>query len=135
MRKRINGLPWFDFQSAFQVNDAQQTGTTEFGRLRKTHNLQQRNQSSVFTLPSTIAHSRREPQRIVTQMMTVSRALCLAMGGPHPSVQSASYMLKHNNYSAVAPAYLIIKSVSKRPLSMFLPEKNSETMFAGISAI
>ena len=51
------------FEAAIQVNDSQQTGTTEIGRLRKTRNLQQHNQSSVFTLPSGIAHSRREPRR------------------------------------------------------------------------
>jgi hypothetical protein len=105
MRKRINVLPWFDFRSC------DETETTEIGRLRKSHYLQQHNQFSVFTLPSTIlvAHSRREPRRIVTQMITVARALCLATGGPQPSVQSASYNWKHNNYSAVAPAYLITK--------------------------
>ena len=98
------------FEAAIQVNDSQQTGTTEIGRLRKTRNLQQHNESSVFTLPSRIAHSRREPRRIVTLMLTVSRALCLATVGPQPSVQSASYNWKHNNYSAVAPADSIIKS-------------------------
>ena len=97
------------FEAAIQVNDSQQTGTTAIGRLRKTRNLQQHNESSVFNLPSRTAHSRREPLRIVTRMLTVSRALCLATGGPQPSVQSASYNLKHNNYSAVAPTYSIIK--------------------------
>jgi hypothetical protein len=63
--------------AAIRANDAQQTGTTENGRLRKTHNLQQHNQSSVFTLPSMIAHSRREPRRIVTKMIAVSMALRL----------------------------------------------------------
>ena len=58
------------FEAAIQVNDSQQTGTTEIGRLRKTRNLQQHNESSVFTLPSRIAHSRREPRRIVTLMLT-----------------------------------------------------------------
>jgi hypothetical protein len=36
------------------------------------------------------------------RMLTVSRALSLATGGPHPSGQSASYNLKPFNYSAVA---------------------------------
>ena len=36
--------------------------------------------------------------------------LCLATGGPQPSVQSVIYNLKHNNYKAVFPAYLIIKA-------------------------
>ncbi len=83
---------------------------TEIGRLRNTHNLQQHNQSSVFTLSSTTTQSRREPRRIVTNMIAVSRALCLATGDPQPSVQSVSYNLKHNNFCAVPPAYLIIKA-------------------------
>ncbi len=46
---------------------------------------------------------------IVTQIMTVSRALCSVTGGPQPSVQSASYNLKHNHYSTVPLAYFIVK--------------------------
>jgi hypothetical protein len=63
-----------------RANDAQQTGTTEIGRLRKTHNLQQYNQSSVFILPFMIAHSRQEPLRIVTQMIAVSQATVGPLG-------------------------------------------------------
>ena len=76
-------------------------------------------------MPSRIAHSRREPRRIVALMLTVSRALsrCLATVGPQPSVQSASYNLKHNNYSAVAPAYLIIKASGNVPWACSLQKK------------
>ena len=56
-------------------------------------------------------------------MMAVTRALCLATGGPQPSVQSASYNLKHNNYSAVAPAYLIIKASGNVPWACSLQKK------------
>lgn len=55
--------------------------------------------------------------------MAVTRALCLATGGPQPSVQSASYNLKHNNYSAVAPAYLIIKASGNVPWACSLQKK------------
>ena len=56
-------------------------------------------------------------------MMAVTRALCLATGGPQPSVQSASYNLKHNNYRAVAPAYLIIKASGNVPWACSLQKK------------
>ncbi len=69
-KNELTCYPGSIFEPVFRVNDAQQTGTTEIGRPRKTHNLQQHNQSSGSTLPSTIAHSRREPQRIVTLMLT-----------------------------------------------------------------
>ena len=100
----------------------QQTGTTEIGKLRKTHYLQQHNQSSVFTLPSTIAHSRREPRRILARWWRL-HGLCLATGGPQPSIQSASYNLKHNNYRAVAPAYWIIKASGNVPWACSLQKK------------
>jgi hypothetical protein len=64
-------------------------------------------------------------------MMAVSRALCLATGGQHPSGQSASYDFKRFDYSAVAPAYAIIKGVRERPVAMFLPERVSGTMLLG----
>ena len=101
----------------------QQTGTTEIGKLRTTHYLQQHNQSSVFTLPSTIAHSRREPRRILARGWRLPGQVCLATGGPQPSVQSASYNLKHNNYRAVAPAYLIIKTSGNVPWACSLQKK------------
>jgi hypothetical protein len=47
------------------------------------------------------------------RMLTVSRALYLATGGPHQSDQSASYNLKTFSYSAVAPAYAILIHYSR----------------------
>ncbi len=61
---------------------------------------------------------RRELRRIVTKMIAVSRALCLATVGPHPSDQSASYNLNPLNYIAVVPAYSIINEASERSVAM-----------------
>ena len=63
-------------------------------------------------------------------LMAVSRALCFATGGPQPSGQSASFKLCPPNYSGLAPADTIIKSVSERPINRFLPGINSGAMFA-----
>ncbi len=51
-------------------------------------------------------------------------------GGPQPSGESASFKLNPFNYSGAAAADTIIKNGSERPMAMFLPENNSETMFA-----
>ena len=116
----------------------QQTGTTEIGKLRTTHYLQQHNQSSVFTLPSTIAHSRREPRRIVTRWWRL-HGLCVwqRAARSHPFsrrvITWSTTIIAQSRRSG--PCLLNYKNVRKRPMGMFLPEKNSETMFAGIGAI
>ena len=54
-------------------------------------------------------------------LIAAARALCSATGGPQPSGQSASFKLCLRNYSGMAPADTIIKSVSERPNGMFPP--------------
>ncbi len=117
MRKRINVLPLFDFWSCNSSQWCPADRNYRNWKNRKTHHLQQHNQSSVFTLPSKIAHSRQEPRRIVTKMIANSRALCLATVGPCPSDQSASCNWNPFN-CADAPAYSIINEASVRSLAM-----------------
>ena len=67
--------------------------------------------------------------------MAVSRAVCSVTAGyrgPQPSGESESYNLNPFNYSGAAAADTIIKNSSERPMAMFLPGKNSETMFADL---
>ena len=118
------------FVTASQTNDISQTRIAEIGKSRKRHNLQQQNQSLVFILPSKTAHSRRALRFIVRGLMAVARALCSATGGPQLSGQSASLNLCPPNYSGLAHADTIIKSVSERLIDMFLPGISSGTMFA-----
>ena len=93
---------------------SRKTGKSERGKkVDNTH------QSSFFILPSRTAYSGRAPHCIVTQMMAVSSFVFGNGCGPHPSGQSASYNLKPFNYSAVAPAFSIIKGFNERPVPMF----------------
>ena len=114
------------FEAEFRVNDAQHgpadrnyrnwktQKNTLFAATQSILSLHFAVHDSTFTTGTT-AHSRA--------MMAVTRALCLATGGPQPSVQSASYNLKHNNYRAVAPAYLIIKASGNVPWACSLQKK------------
>ena len=79
------------FEAAILANDAHQTGTTEIGRLRKTFNLQQHNGSqSILSLHFAVHDSTftTGTAALVTKMIAVSRALCLATIVPRPSDQS-----------------------------------------------
>lgn len=108
------------FEAEFQVNDAQNgpadrnyrnwktQKNTLFAATQSILSLHFAVHDSTFTTGTT-AHCRA--------LMAVTRALCLTTGGPQPTVQSASFNLKHNNYRAVAPnyravapAYFIIKA-------------------------
>ncbi len=129
--KRMNVLPWFDFRSCVSSQWYPADGNYRNWKTQK-NTLFAATQSILgLPLPSMIAHSRREPRRIVTQMITVAQALCLATGGPQPSVQSASYNLKHNNYSAVPPAYLIIKASENVSRACSFQKKNPKPCLRG----
>ena len=69
--------------------------------------------------------------------LSQSRAWVALQGGGTPPIPDADYpllTLRGNElacvYSRAAAADTIIKSGSERPVAMFLPENNSETMFA-----
>ncbi len=62
------------------------------------------------------------------------QVLCLATGGPHPSVQSVSYNLKPLDYCALAPAYAIINCVSEHPVPMFPAKRNVRENVWGVGA-
>ena len=99
------------FEAEFRVNDAEHgpedrnyrnwktQKNTLFAATQSILSLHLAIHDSTFTTGTT-AHCHA--------MMAVTRALCLATVGPQPSVQSASYNLKHNNYSAVAPAESVL---------------------------
>ncbi len=109
MRKRINVLPWFDFRSCVSslwcpadrnYRNWKTQKITLFEATQSIVSLHFAIHDSTFKTGTT-AHRHADDY--------CCTVLYFATGGPQPSGQSASCKLRHNNYSAVAPAYSIIK--------------------------